>query len=87
VRETWEQFKTGVIKTLYNISVDYLNNIITSMPTRMHAVLQADGFRINTEKVTMTTDYISYISVSTNPTLVRVIISIFSHMYMIVFGN
>ena len=42
----WRQFKTRVIKTLYNIYVDYINNIITSMPTRMHAVLQADGFRI-----------------------------------------
>jgi hypothetical protein len=57
VRETWEQFKTRVIKTSNNISVDYINNIITSMPTRMHAVLQGDGFRKNTEKVTMTTDY------------------------------
>ena len=45
VRETWEQFKTRVIKTLYNVSVDYVNNIITSMPKRIHAVLQADGFR------------------------------------------
>jgi hypothetical protein len=35
-----------VIKTLYNISVDYINSIIISMPTRMHAVLQADSFRI-----------------------------------------
>jgi hypothetical protein len=32
VRETWKQFKTRVIKTLYNVSVDYINNIITSMP-------------------------------------------------------
>ena len=45
VRETWEQFKTRVIKILYNVSVDYVNNIITSMPKRIHAVLQADGFR------------------------------------------
>ena len=45
VRETWEQFKTRVIKTLYNVSVDYVNNIITSMPKRIYAVLQADGFR------------------------------------------
>ena len=44
MRETWEQFKTRVIKTLYNVSVDYVNNIITSMPKRIHAVLQADGF-------------------------------------------
>ena len=42
----WRQFKTRVIKTLYNISVDYINDIITSMPMQKHAVLQADGFRI-----------------------------------------
>jgi hypothetical protein len=42
----WRQFKTRVIKTLYNIYVDYFNNIITSMPTRMYVVLQAGGFRI-----------------------------------------
>jgi hypothetical protein len=42
----WRQFKTRVIKTLYNIYVDYFNNIITSMPTRMYFVLQAGGFRI-----------------------------------------
>jgi hypothetical protein len=45
VRESWEQFKTRVIKTLYNVSVDYVNNIITSMPKRIHAVLQSGGFR------------------------------------------
>jgi hypothetical protein len=42
----WSQFKTRVVETLNNISVDYINNIITSMPMRMHIVLQADGFRI-----------------------------------------
>jgi hypothetical protein len=41
-----EKFKTRVIKPLYDIYVDYINNIITSMPTRMHVVLQADGFGI-----------------------------------------
>lgn len=45
VRETWEQFKTRVIKTLYDIPRRYVNNIITSMPKRINAVLQADGFR------------------------------------------
>ena len=41
VRETWEQFKTRVIKTLYDIPRSYVNNIITSMPKQIHAVLQA----------------------------------------------
>ena len=35
VRETWQEFKSGVIKTLHNIPVDYIDNIITSMPKRI----------------------------------------------------
>ena len=42
VRETWQEFKSRVIKTLHNIPVD---NIITSTPKQMNAVLQRDGYR------------------------------------------
>ena len=45
IRETWQEFKSRVKKTLYNVPVDYVNNIITSMPRRIHAVVKADGFR------------------------------------------
>ena len=42
VRETWQEFKSRVIKTLHNIPVD---NIITSMPKRIDAVLQRHMYR------------------------------------------
>ena len=45
VRETWQEFKSTVIKTLHNIPVDYVDNIITSMPKRINAVLQRNGYR------------------------------------------
>ena len=45
IRETWQEFKSRVKKTLCNVPVDYVNNIITSMPRRIHAVVKADGFR------------------------------------------
>ena len=32
VRETLQEFKSRVIKTLHNIPVDYVDNIITRMP-------------------------------------------------------
>ena len=34
-----------VIKTLYNVPVEYVNNLITSMPRRIDAVAKADGHR------------------------------------------
>ena len=45
VRETWQEFKSRVIKTLHNILVDYVDNIITSVPKRINAVLQRNGYR------------------------------------------
>ena len=45
VRETWQEFKSREIKTLYIVSVDYVNKIITSMPNRIQAVVKADGFK------------------------------------------
>ena len=45
VRETWQEFKSRVIKTLHNIPVDYVDSIITSMPKRINAVSQRDGYR------------------------------------------
>ena len=50
------------------------------MPTRMHVVLQADGFT-NTEKVTMTTDRISYFRINESHTCSRNNCHIFSHVY------
>ena len=44
VRETWQEFKSRVIKTLHNIPVDYVDNIITSMPKRINAVSQRNGY-------------------------------------------
>ena len=45
VRETLQEFKSRVIKTLHNIPVDYVDSIITSMPKRINAVLQRNGYR------------------------------------------
>ena len=45
IRETWQEFKSRVIKTLYNVPVEYVNNIITSMPRRTDVVAKADGYR------------------------------------------
>ena len=45
IRETWQEFKSRVIKTLYNVPVEYVNNLITSMPRRIDAVAKADGYR------------------------------------------
>ena len=45
VRETYQEFKIRAIKTLHNIPVDYVDNIITSMPKRINAVLQRNGYR------------------------------------------
>ena len=45
VQETWQELKSRVIKTLHNIPVDYVDNIITSMPKRINAVLQRNGYR------------------------------------------
>ena len=45
IRETWQEFKSRVIKTLYNVPVEYVNNLITSMRRRIDAVAKADGYR------------------------------------------
>ena len=45
VRETGQEFKSRVIKTLHNIPVDYVDNMITSVPKRINAVLQRNGYR------------------------------------------
>ena len=42
---TWQEFKSTVMKTLHNIPVDCVDDIITSMPKRIKAVLQRDGYR------------------------------------------
>ena len=34
-----------VIKTLYNVPVEYVNNLITSMPRRIDAVATVYGYR------------------------------------------
>lgn len=44
-RETWPEFKTRVRKTLTDCSVDYINNLILSMPKRIDAVIKQKGFR------------------------------------------
>ena len=41
----WQEFKSRVIKTLYNVPVEYVNNLITTMPRRIDAVAKADGYR------------------------------------------
>ena len=46
VRETLQEFKSRVIKTLHNISVDHVDYIITTMPKRINAVLQRNGYRL-----------------------------------------
>ena len=46
IRETWQEIKRRVIsKTLYNVPVEYVNNLITSMPRRIDAVAKADEYR------------------------------------------
>ena len=45
VPETWQEFKSRVIKTSHNIPVDYVDNIITSVPKRINAVLQRNEYR------------------------------------------
>ena len=44
IRETWHEFKSNVIKTLYDVPVEYVNNIIISMPRRIDAVAKANGY-------------------------------------------
>ena len=43
--ETWQEFKSRVVGALRGIPVDYVDNIITSMPKRINAVLQRNGYR------------------------------------------
>ena len=45
IRETWQEFKSRVIKTLYNVHVEYVNNLIISMPRRIDAEAKVDGDR------------------------------------------
>ena len=43
--ETWTEFKDRVCKTLLDTSVDFINNLITSMPRRIDAVMAGKGYR------------------------------------------
>ena len=43
--ETWTEFKGRVCKTLLDTSVDYINNLLLSMPRRIDAVITGKGYR------------------------------------------
>ena len=43
--ETWEEFKDRVCKTLLNTSVEFVNNLLLSMPKRIDAVISEKGYR------------------------------------------
>jgi hypothetical protein len=43
--ETWMEFKDRVSKTLLDTCVDFINNLITSMPRHINAVMAGKGYR------------------------------------------
>ncbi len=44
-KETWHEFKARVRKTILNIPITYVNNLLLSMPKRIDAVIKCRGFR------------------------------------------
>ena len=50
VRETWQEFKSRVIKTLHYIPVDYVDNIITSVPKQIMLYYREIGIEQNINK-------------------------------------
>ena len=44
-QETWHEFKARVQKTIYEIPISYINNLLLSMPKRIEAVIKCKGFR------------------------------------------
>jgi transposase len=44
-KETWHAFKARVRKTILNIPITYVNNLLLSMPKRIDAVIKCRGFR------------------------------------------
>lgn len=45
VRETWQEFKSRVVKTLHNTPADYVDTIMSNIAKRINAVLQRDEYR------------------------------------------
>ena len=43
--ETWEEFKDRVCKTLLNTSVEFVSNLLLTMPKRIDAVISGKGYR------------------------------------------
>ena len=43
--EMWQEFKNRVCKTLLNTSVEFVNNLLLSMPKRIDAVISGKGYR------------------------------------------
>ena len=45
-KETLEEFKARIIRTIYCISVDIINRTIASMPARLQQFIDSKGCRI-----------------------------------------
>ncbi len=43
--ETWTDFKDRVSKTLLDISVEFVNNLVLSMPRHIDTVIAGKGYR------------------------------------------
>ena len=45
-KETLEEFRARIIRTIYSIPVDLINRTIASMPARLQQVIDSKGYRI-----------------------------------------
>ena len=45
VHETWTEFKDRVSKTLLDTSVEFVNNLVLSMPRRIDTVIVGNSYR------------------------------------------